>query len=84
MNRARTIVRLAADTTKTPFAKAWLRDDPHGKWEQRADRLLQQASEHPAFPSMGDDKVNREVATVLSYLVLEALLRDKKRSRGSR
>lgn len=79
MNRARTIVRLAADTTKTPFAKAWLCDDPHGKWEQRADRLLEEASQHPSFPSMTADKVNHEVATMLSYLVLEALLRSKKR-----
>lgn len=77
--RVRGIVRRAAERSKVPFVKAWLRDDPHGKWEVRVVELLKEARSHPMFPTMSDDAVDQEVATMLSYLAVTALLREKRK-----
>jgi len=59
--------------------KVWLFDDPEGLWERRASELLEQASTHPAFPSLSNEEVDAEVSTALAYLALEAMRRSQQR-----
>ncbi len=73
--RLRSIVKLAAERSEITSVKSWLHDDPHGKWEQRAGELLNDAQGHPAFPSMSTEAVNGEIATVIGLLAVETTLR---------
>ena len=73
--RLRTIVRLAASMTEISFAKAWLLDDPQGKWEMRALKLLETVQQSPSYNDMTSIDINEGIATALTFLAVESIYR---------
>jgi hypothetical protein len=81
-DRARKIVRLAADQVKNPSSKAWFLADEHGFWEKQARDLLEKSADKARDLGLSEDQVNAETANYLGYLALTAALENaKKKSR---
>jgi len=74
-DRARKIVRLAANQVKNPSTKSWLLADERGTWEKRARDLLEKSAEKARELGMSEDQVNEEAANYLGYLALTASLK---------
>lgn len=72
--RIRRIVKLAAKESTS--ARAWLTNDEFGTWEKTAGEYLDKALANPLSKTMTDEAIDAEVAGMLAFLALEALLRD--------
>ena len=73
-NRAREIVRLAADQVKNPSTKSWFLADERGTWEKSAREYLEKTADRARDLGMSEDQVNEEIANHLGYLALTAAL----------
>jgi hypothetical protein len=75
---------MAAEDTKDPSTKSWLRNDEEGTWEHRAKELLDKAPDIIAAKNltMTDEQIDEEIASILKMSALEAMLAHaKKRKR---
>lgn len=79
--RAREIVRLAAEQVKDPSTRYWLLADDRGTFEKAAKQYLDQTAGRAQELRMSNDKVNAEIATMISLSAVEAF---RKKQRGSK
>lgn len=71
--RARRIVRLAATRVKDPFTRSWLLADAREIFVQLTEEYLDKTSVKAAQLKMCAEKVDDEIATVISLIGLRAL-----------
>lgn len=83
-SRARTIVKLAAARTETPFLQSWLEQDSTGCWEHDAAELLISSADKAAELKLTEDQVDNEIAAVLVLRGLKALLVEAQQKPGKR
>ena len=79
MTRERSIVRLAADMTKTTYLRHWFLADERGVWEKNAADYLTRTAERAAALGMTEAAVNDAIAVELCVLGLSALIEDRKK-----
>jgi hypothetical protein len=73
-DRARKIVRLASTYVKDPSTKSWLLADERGSFEKDAKDLLVKSAARAAELGMSADQVDAEIANLLGYRALTAML----------
>jgi hypothetical protein len=73
-DRARRIVRLAADQVKNPSTKSWLWEDEIGSWERQALEYLAKTADKARELGMSSELVDDEIANRLGFLALKASL----------
>lgn len=81
-DRARRIVRLAADQVKNPSTKSWLLADERGTWEKAARDYLEKTADKARSLGMSEDKVDEEIAVVLGFQALQASLEHARKHRA--
>ena len=83
-DRARKIVRMAADQVKNPSTKSWLLADERGTWEKAALDYLQKTADKARELGMSEKKVDEEIAIVLGLQALQASLEHTKKHGSKR
>jgi hypothetical protein len=83
-SRARTIVKLAAARTETPFLQSWLEQDSTGCWETDALALLYESADKAIELKLTEEQVNEEIAAVLVLRGLKALLVEAHKNKRGR
>lgn len=82
-SRANKILLQAIGLAKNPMAKEWLRDGrASGTWIRTAADLLERSAAKAAELGLTEDQVNDEVATMMAWMALSAILKDAKRGSG--
>jgi hypothetical protein len=82
-SRANKILLRAVSLAKNPMAKEWLRDGKaSGTWIRTAADLLERSAPKAAEFGLSEDEVNDQVASMLAWMALSAILRDAKKGAG--
>ena len=84
MNRPRQIVELASTLVRNNYSREWFRRDEFGGWEKRAEALLEETAEKAASLGMTEAAVNREIASHLALISIEAQIRNPAKIKRSR
>ncbi len=81
--RANKILRRAINLAKNPMAKEWLRDGKaSGTWIRTAADLLERSAAKAAELGLSEADVDDQVASMLAWMALSAILRDAKKGDG--
>jgi hypothetical protein len=78
-HRINRIVVLASKQVKNPMAKDWLLKDEEQTWRKAVVSLFGEAKKSPKFAEVSDKQVDEEIANMLAYSVLTAIMNAKKR-----